>query len=141
MWFFENHALNNSEQIIRWAFLFAAPTLFDNFENTDFSSLHLFIGILLLTFFYYCKNYVCYLKSTLEPSSWNSYGRLITFWAHVIFNCNVASQIWTGLVISKIVSGMFQYHNSLQVFWSFAVTLIFGLSVLQSSANDVTNLR
>jgi len=141
MWFFDYHNLDNSEQIIRWAFLFAAPTLFDNFENTAFSTLHLFIGILLLTFFHYCKTCLCYLKKTLTSTSWFRYGRVLTFLAHIIFNCNVASQIWTGLVISKIVAGMFQYHNSLQVFWSFAVTLILGLSVLQSSLYDVETLR
>jgi len=141
MWFFDSHNLDNSEQIIRWAFLFAAPTLFDNFESTDFTIIHLFTGVVFLIFLHYARNFLCYLKEGLAEDEWKNYGRVITFFARIIFNCNVASQIWTGLVISKIVSGMFQYHNNLMIFWSFAITLILGLSVLQSTLIPITSLR
>lgn len=143
MWFFEKHDLDNGEQVIRWAFLFAAPTLFNNFESTEFTVLHLFIGIILLVFFSFVKQYLSYLKNenVMDNESWLYYGRIITFFAHIVFNCNVASQIWTGLVISKIVSSMFEYHNNLSVFWSFAISLVLFLSVFQSTMYSVNTLR
>ena len=141
MWYFATHTRENGEELLRWAFLFAAPRLFQSYENSEFSLLHLFIGGILLTLFSSGQELLNTWVKDISPPAWAVYGRLLTFLGHLIFNCRIASQIWLGLVISKIISDMFNYHNDLSIFWAFTGTLILISSVFRCTVENVESLR
>ena len=143
MWLFKVHEYNHGGEILRWTFLFAAPIIFEEYEKTDFSFMQLFVGILVLILSTSLADALTFLtrKEVLNDENWEIYGRFISFAAVITYNVMVATQIWTGFIISKLVMTIFSQHNSLLVFSVFTISLIFLLAVVKSTTCPVQELR
>ncbi len=141
MWLFSAHEYDHGSQILRWTFLFAAPAIFKEYESAIFSFIHLFTGISILTFSVITAEGLTLLTEKLDEKRWSYYGRLITFAALLVSNIMIATQIFTGYVISKLVMDVFNGHNSIIVFSTFSLALIFFLAVVRSTTCSVKDLR
>ena len=143
MWLFKVHEYDHGGQILRWTFLFAAPIIFEEYDQTDFSFMQLFIGVLVLILSTSLADALTFItrKDVLNDSDCEIYGRLISFAAVITYNIMVATQIWTGYIVSKLVMTIFSQQNSLLVFSVFAVSLIFLLAVVKSTTCPVQDLR
>ncbi len=143
MWLFANHEYDHGGQILRWTFLFAAPIIFEKYDSDIISFVHLFIGVAVLTFVTLVANFLTYLtrKDILNEQVWAVYGRTINFLAVLMYNSMIATQIWTGYVISNLIMDIFSQHNSILVLGLFTAALIFLLGVIQSTTDAVENLR
>jgi hypothetical protein len=143
MWFFESHKHDHGQEVIRWTFLFASPVLFEDYESTIFSFLHLFIGVIVLILLTGAAEFLSHIRKehVMSQVNWVRYGRIVNFAAHIVYNAIIASQIWTGLVIAKIATAIFRYHNNLYIFGAFSVALLFLLAVCGSILYPVHSLR
>ena len=143
MWLFKVHEYDHGGQILRWTFLFAAPIIFEEYDQTDFSFMQLFVGVLVLILSTSLADALTFItrKDVSNDSDWEIYGRLISFAAVITYNIMVATQIWTGYIVSKLVMTIFSQQNSLLVFSVFAVSLIFLLAVVKSTTCPVQDLR
>lgn len=141
MWLFSAHEYDHGSQILRWTFLFAAPTIFHEYDSAIFSFIHLFAGISILAFSSITAQGLTLLTEKLDEAHWSYYGRLITFTALLVSNIMIATQIFTGYVIAKLVMDIFDGHNSILVFSTFSVAMIFFLAVVRSTTCSVKDLR
>lgn len=141
MWLLDGVQNTNGEQILRWMFLFAGPTLFQNYEAGIFSLLHLLTAFSALAVASIFAVALTKKVKSMSDATWATYGRILSFVGHVVSVAITAMQIWSGFIISTLMMSMFSRNSSVSVFAAFTITGIFLLGAVNSAFTDIKNLR
>lgn len=141
MWILDGVQNTNGEQILRWMFLFAGPTLFQNYEAGIFSLLHLLTAFSALAVANTFAVALTKKVKSMTDTTWQVYGRLLSFVGHVVSVAITAMQIWSGFIISTLMMSMFSRNSSVSVFAAFTVTGIFLLGAVNSAFTEIKSLR
>lgn len=141
MWILDSVANTNGEQILRWMFLFAAPKLFESYENGVFSLLHLLTAFSALAVANGLAAMLSIKVKAMSDSLWQMYGRVLSFFGHILSVTITGLQIWAGFIVANLVTSMFARHSSVPIFAAFTITGIFLLGAVNSAFTLVKDLR
>lgn len=141
MWILDSVANTNGELILRWMFLFAAPQLFESYEAGIFSLLHLLTAFSALAVTNGLAGILTVKVKSMNDIYWNLYGRILSFFGHILSVTITGLQIWTGFIVANLVTSMFARHSSLPIFAAFTITGIFLLGAINSAFTTIKDLR
>lgn len=141
MWILENVNRDTAQNVLRWTFLFAAPVLFNNFDESVFSFIELLIAVSFLWLTITICTSLTNVSQSMPAATWETWGRLLSFLGHILLNAMLVLQIWLGFIISNLVTSMYKQHSSILVFTIFAISCVFVLAVCDTLLYEPKKLR